>query len=98
MLAVAALALSALMLTACSSGKAAPPVAHLAGSSGAAASPNAALHLAGECIRQHGLPNFPDPVVATDGPAAGQGILDKSVLKSYSDAVCFRPSPRAVPQ
>ena len=86
-LAVGALALSALMLTACSSGTATPPVAHLAGSSGATASLTSAVHLAGECMRAHGLPNFPDPAVATDGPAAGQAILDKSVLKSYSDGV-----------
>lgn len=86
-LAVTGLALSALMLTACSSGKAAPPVAHLAASSGVAASPNDALHLVGECLRQHGLANFPDPVVATDGPAAGHGILAKTDLKSYPDAV-----------
>ena len=82
-----------LLLAACtggSSGKAAPPVAHLTASSGATTSPNAALHAAGECMRQHGLPNFPDPVVATDGPAAGQGILDKSVLKSYPDAVALQ--------
>jgi hypothetical protein len=86
-LAVGGLALSALMLTACSSGTAAPPVAHLATSSGAAASPNDALHLAGECLRQQGLSNFPDPVVATDGPASGKAILDKSALKNYPDAV-----------
>ncbi|HEY3924396.1 MAG TPA: hypothetical protein VGL75_07530 [Acidothermaceae bacterium] len=38
-------------------------------------------------MRAHGLANFPDPAVATDGPAAGQAILDKSVFKSYSDGV-----------
>ncbi|HZV27616.1 MAG TPA: hypothetical protein VFG00_15165 [Acidothermaceae bacterium] len=37
--------------------------------------------------RAHGLPTFPDPAVATDGPAAGHAILDKSVLKNYSDGV-----------
>lgn len=84
------LALSVLMLAACSSGKAAPPVAHLAASSGSTTSPHDALHLAGECIRQHGLPNFPDPVAATEGPAAGQGILDKSALKRYPDAVSLQ--------
>ena len=88
-LAAAALALSVLTLTSCSSGKVAPPVAQLATTSGSA-SPNDALHLAGECMRQHGLPNFPDPVVATDGPAAGRGILDKRVLKSYPDAVSLQ--------
>jgi hypothetical protein len=86
-LAIGMLALSVLILTACSSGKAAPPVAQLAASSGPTTSPNDALHLAGECMRQHGLPSFPDPVVATDGPAAGQAILDKSALKTYPDAV-----------
>jgi len=44
-LAVGGLALSALMLTACSSGTATPPVAHLAGSSGATASLTSAVHL-----------------------------------------------------
>jgi hypothetical protein len=86
-LAATGLAFSVLMLTACSTGKAAPPVAHLAASSGLAASPNDALHLFGECLRQHGLANFPNPVIATDGPAAGHGILAKSDLKSYPDAV-----------
>jgi hypothetical protein len=55
----------------------------LAAASGSAASPTSALHLAGQCLRQHGIPNFPDPVVATDGPAAGRAIFDKSALKSY---------------
>jgi len=89
-LAVVGLALSALMLAACSSGTAAPPVAHLAGSADSAASPNDALHLAGQCLRAHGLPSVPDPVVATDGPAAGQGILNKSAMKTYPDAVVLQ--------
>jgi hypothetical protein len=86
-LAVGGLALSAMMLAACSSGTAAPPVAHLAASSGAAASPNDALHLVGECLRQHGLSSVPDPVVAADGPAEGKGILNKVALKAYSPSV-----------
>lgn len=86
-LVVGGLALSALMLTSCSSRTAAPPVAHLSASASTTASTNDALHLVGECLREHGLPNVPDPVVATDGPAAGQGILDKSALKSYPIAV-----------
>jgi hypothetical protein len=86
-LAAGGLALSALMLAACSSGAAAPPVAHLAVSSAAAASPNDALHLVGECLREHGLASFPDPAVATDGPAAGQAILDKSALRGDSPTV-----------
>jgi hypothetical protein len=86
-LAVGALASSALLLAGCSSRTATPAVAHLAGSPGASASRTSAVQLAGECMRAHGLPNFPDPALATDGPAAGQAILDKSVLKSYSDGV-----------
>jgi hypothetical protein len=86
-LAVGGLALSGLMLAACSSGTASPPVAHLAGSADAAASPTSAVHLAAECLREHGIANFPDPAVATDGPAAGREILDKSALKAYPDAV-----------
>jgi hypothetical protein len=82
LLAVGGLALSAVMLAACSSGTASPPVAHLAVSSAAVTSPNDALHVVGECLRAHGLANFPDPAVATDGPAAGQAILDKSALKA----------------
>jgi hypothetical protein len=84
---VGALALSALMLAACSSGKASPPVAHLAGSADTTTSPNDALHLVGECLRQHGLSSVPDPVVATDGPAEGKGILNKVALKAYSPSV-----------
>jgi hypothetical protein len=86
-LAAGALALSALILTACSSGTAAPPVAHLAGGAVTVSSPTNAIHLAGQCLREHGIANFPDPAVATDGPAAGQVILDKRALKNYPDAV-----------
>jgi hypothetical protein len=86
-LALGELALAALMLAACSSGTAAPPVAHLAGSATTASSQTSTVHLAGQCLRDHGLANFPDPAVATDGPAAGQVILDKSALKGYPVAV-----------
>jgi hypothetical protein len=86
-LAIGGVAFSALMLTACSSGPATPPVARLASSADTASAPTGAVHLAGECMRTHGLSNFPDPAVATDGPAAGQVILDKSALKNYSDGV-----------
>lgn len=87
-LTVGAVALSTVLLAACSSHAAAPPIAHLAGST-AAASPNDLLHLAGECLREHGLPNVADPVVATDGPVKGQGILDKTALKADQQPVVF---------
>ncbi|HTC71056.1 MAG TPA: hypothetical protein VK662_15910 [Acidothermaceae bacterium] len=90
MLAATALALSALMLSACSSGKAAPRVAQLSTTPETTTSPNSALHAAGQCLRAHGVPNVPDPVVATDGPAKGEGILDKQALKSYPDSVSIQ--------
>jgi hypothetical protein len=62
-------------------------VAHLAGSADTASSSTSAVRLAGACLRMHGLANFPDPAVATDGPAAGQNILDKSALKGYPVAL-----------
>ncbi len=86
-LAIGGLALSTLLLAGCSSRTASPPVAQLTASVAASTAPASAVHLAGECMRAHGLSNFPDPAVATDGPAAGQAILDKSALKSYSDGV-----------
>jgi hypothetical protein len=85
-IAVGGLVLSMLLLTACSSGTPAPSVAHLASPASISASTDA-LQLAGQCLRQQGLANFPDPAVATDGPAAGRAILDKSALKGYPVAV-----------
>ena len=37
-----------------------------------------ALHLAGQCIRQHGIPNFPDPTVAS---------FDKRALRAAPSSV-----------
>jgi hypothetical protein len=80
---------SALVLAACSSGPASPGVAQVAGSSAAAAttSQSDALLLAVQCLRQHGLPNMPDPIVVSSGPAAGQRVLDKQALRHYADSV-----------
>jgi hypothetical protein len=55
-------------------------VAHAAASSTTAISQSHALLLAGRCLRQHGLPNLPDPTIATSGPHKGQAILDKQAL------------------
>lgn len=86
-LAAAGLALLALTLAACSSGTPSPSVARLpSGADTVVSSGGDVLQLAGQCLRQHGLPNFPDPAVATDGPAAGHAILDKSALKGYPDS------------
>ncbi|HEV2373240.1 MAG TPA: hypothetical protein VGS19_13835 [Streptosporangiaceae bacterium] len=46
------------------------------GNSGATSGRAQALHLAAQCIRQHGIPGFPDPAVN----AAGQVNIDKSAL------------------
>ncbi len=42
--------------------------------------------VAGQCLRQHGLANFPDPAVASSGPAKGGVILDKQALLAYPEA------------
>jgi hypothetical protein len=64
-------------------------VAHVARSTGTtitAARPNALL-LATRCLRQHGLPDLPGPVLATSGPAKGQMVLDKAGLAAYPSSV-----------
>jgi len=82
-LATGALVMSALGGTACGSQDASPPVAHAAGSSTTNVSQTNALPLAGRCLRHHGLSNFPDPAVASSGPAKGRVILDKQALLAY---------------
>jgi hypothetical protein len=57
-------------LAACGGTPAAPSVPRLSGSAGAtlgAAARRDALHAAAECIRQHGIPTYQDPVLTTDG-------------------------------
>lgn len=77
-LAAGALVISALGVAACGSGTASPPVAHAARSSATTISRTNALHLAGQCIRQHGIPNFPDPTVAS---------FDKRALRAAPSSV-----------
>jgi hypothetical protein len=89
-LAVGALVMSALAVTACGSRAASPPVAHAAhatGSSSATVSQTRALLLAGRCLRQHGIPNLPDPTIASSGPAKGQAVLDKPALVAVPRSV-----------
>src|ERR1700686_2360008 len=76
------LVLLALALAACGSHEASPPVARVARSSTTtpASSRTQALVLATRCLRQHGPPDMPGPVLATSGPARGQMILDKQAL------------------
>ncbi|MGD0809028.1 MAG: hypothetical protein ABSA91_04880 [Acidimicrobiales bacterium] len=82
------LVVSALALVACGSKEASPPVARVARSSTATTSPvTNALLLATQCLRQHGLPNLPGPILATAGPAKGEMILDKPALAAYPRSV-----------
>lgn len=88
-LAACGLALVGLALAACGSQQASPPVARVAGSTGTtitSARTNAVL-LATRCLRQHGLPDMPGPVLATSGPLTGQMVLDKQALAAYPRSV-----------
>ena len=88
-LAACGLVLLGLALAACGSQQASPPVAHVARSTGTtipSAPTNAAL-VATRCLRQHGLPDLPGPVLATSGPARGQVVLDKAGLAAYPSSV-----------
>jgi hypothetical protein len=56
-------------------------------SPGASASRTHTLLLAGQCLRQHGIPNLPDPTIASSGPATGQAILDKQAFLAVPSSV-----------
>ena len=89
-LAAGALVLSALAVTACGSRSSSPPVARATGSSTTSISRPHALLVAGRCLREHGLPNLPDPTIATSGPAEGRAILDKQALLAVPTSVFER--------
>jgi hypothetical protein len=46
-----------------------------------------ALLVAGQCLRRHGIPNLPDPTIATSGRLKGQATLDKRVLLAVPQSV-----------
>ncbi len=79
-----------LVLAACGPGKASPPVPQAAGSSATTVPNTHALHLAGQCVRQHGIPNFADPFIASSGPATGKAVLDKQALVGVPSSVVSR--------
>jgi hypothetical protein len=58
-----------------------------AAGSSATTSRTHALLLAVQCLRRHGIPNFPDPMIAPSGPAKGQTILDKRGFRAVSSSV-----------
>ncbi|HVB05830.1 MAG TPA: hypothetical protein VNF07_06255 [Acidimicrobiales bacterium] len=57
------------------------------GAAGSATAHPSAMLLAGRCLRRNGLPNLPDPTIATEGPAKGQPVLDKAALHAFPDSV-----------
>jgi hypothetical protein len=72
-----ALAAAAALATAgCAASQPAPTVPSLQHRPAAAQSQADALHLAGQCMRQHGIPGFPDPTV----DAAGAVTFSKTQL------------------
>jgi hypothetical protein len=62
----------------------------ITGSPTSAGRGTAALRVAGQCIRQHGIPGFPDPTVATSGLAKGERVLDKEILRTIPQSVVTR--------
>jgi hypothetical protein len=80
--------MSALAMTACSSGTGSPTVPGAAGSSvTTAVSQSHAMLLAVQCLRQHGILDLPDPTVVPSGPMRGQSIFDKRAFGAYPDPV-----------
>ena len=78
---------AAVLLGACRGGTSTPQVATAAGShtttTVARASETQILHAAAQCIRDHGVSDFPDPVIAADGSVQ----YDKQLLNSLPDSV-----------
>lgn len=67
-------ALAAVLLAGCASSGSSPPVVPTAAQGGGTATSQltgsgraAALHAAAQCIRQHGIPSYADPVLTPDG-------------------------------
>jgi hypothetical protein len=66
----------ALAIAGCSASQPTPTVPSLHGQSAGPQNQAEALHLAGQCIRQHGIPGFPDPTL----DATGQVTVSKTQL------------------
>jgi hypothetical protein len=63
-------AAAAITMAGCAAGQPAPTVPSLRHRPAAAQSQADALRLAGQCMRQHGIPGFPDPTVNAAGAVA----------------------------
>jgi hypothetical protein len=85
--AAGALVVLVLGVTACGAGASSLTVPGAAGSSATTVPQAHALHLAGQCLRDHGIADLPDPAVASSGPAVGQAILDKQAIRPYPVSV-----------
>ena len=85
------LAALALVLAACSGAASTPRVATATGATAGAhtttpASATQLIHTAAQCLRDHGIPNFPDPVVDTHGNIQYDDQLLKSLPAAVSEA------------
>jgi len=83
------------LLAAGCGGVGAPGVANVAsstiptatGPSPTATSRAQVLLVAGRCLRRHGMPDLPDPTIASSGPAKGYAVLDKGFLRAIPESV-----------
>ena len=85
---IAVLSAAVFVPVACGSGHSTPQVARAAGAAhGAPANSRAGetqlIHTAAQCLRDHGIPNFPDPVLDT----RGQPQIDNQLLNSLPASV-----------
>jgi hypothetical protein len=84
-------ALAAAPLTACGSGASGATVPSLAGSGSGGAqgggSRAAALHAAAQCIRQHGIPGYADPVLTPSGAVYSDSRSFDNASQSTVNAV-----------
>ncbi|GAB3826344.1 hypothetical protein ACFPIJ_06365 [Dactylosporangium cerinum] len=97
--------LAVLVLAGCS-GPATPGVPRLSGGGGGGPQRKAALHAAAECIRQHGISGYQDPVLTADGHVytdsrsyrdADDGAIQavEAACKALLDAAQFQPTEQA---
>ena len=82
---------------ACGGGSSTPTVASAPGArlpAQVAASPAQRVHVAAQCVRDHGVPNFPDPVIDTHGDLQ----VDQQLLDSLPASVVQTVKGACTPQ